>query len=67
MDKSTETKEQKLARLEGELQSLKATLPEHCYGTKGHISVHHATPAHWHKIEDLEDEIKGLKEELGRQ
>lgn len=66
MAKGQETKEQKLARLETELKDLKATLPEHCYGTKGYIAVHRATPTHWQKIEDLEEEIKKLKTELGR-
>jgi len=61
-----ETKEQRLRRLEQELKDLKATLPEHCYGTKGYIGVHRATPAHWQKIEEAEEEIKKLKEELGQ-
>ena len=61
-----ETKEQRLSRLEQELKDLKATLPEHCYGTKGYIGVHRATPAHWQKIEEAEEEIKKLKEELGK-
>jgi hypothetical protein len=63
---STETKEQKLSRLERELASLKATLPEHCTGTDGYVGVHAASPAHWQKIEDLEEEIQKLKAELGR-
>ena len=58
---SKETKEEKLSRLEQELKELKATLPEHCSGTKGYVSVHHASTAHWQKIEDLEDEIERLK------
>ena len=60
-----ETKEEKLARLEQELQGLKATLPEHCVGREGYVGVHATSPAHWLKIEDLEDEIEKLKAELG--
>ena len=43
---------------------MKATLPEHCYGTKGYIGVHHATPAHWQKIEEVEEEISRLNAEI---
>ena len=63
MEKS-ESKEARLARLQEELHDMKGTLPEHCFGREGHIAVHRATPAHWQKIEDLEDEIKQLKSEL---
>jgi hypothetical protein len=63
---SKETKEDRLARLERELQGLKATLPEHCSGTDGYVGVHAASPTHWQKIEDLEEEIEKLKAELGR-
>lgn len=62
---SKETKEEELRRLEQELEDLKSTLPEHCSGTKGYVSVHSASPAHWQKIEDIEEEIKKLKAELG--
>lgn len=65
MAEKQETKEEELARLEQELKELKATLPEHCYGTKGYIGVHRATPQHWQKIEDIEDRIRQLKAELG--
>jgi hypothetical protein len=65
MEKDKETKQARLARLEKELQELKATFPEHCYGTEGYISVHRATPAHWQKIEELEEEISALKRETG--
>jgi hypothetical protein len=60
-----ETKREELARLEQELKDLKKTLPEHCYGTKGYISVHRASVAHWEKIEETEERIKQLKEDLG--
>ena len=62
---SNDTNEEKLSRLERELKDLKATLPEHCSGTKGYVGVHRATPDHWQKIEDIEEEIKKLKAELG--
>jgi len=65
MAKKQETKAEELARLQQELADLKGTLPEHCYGTKGYISVHRATPAHWQKIEETEERIKQLKAELG--
>ena len=65
MDERSETKEEKLARLEKDLGDLKARLPEHCSGTEGFVSVHRANPEHWQKIEDLEDEIKQLKTALG--
>jgi HPt (histidine-containing phosphotransfer) domain-containing protein len=64
MQRKDETKQERLARLEDELQQLKSTLPEHCYGREGYISIHHATPEHWQKIEDIEEEIKELKAEL---
>lgn len=63
MAKKNETREEKLARLEQELKDLKATLPEHCYGTKGYIGVHRASPVHWQKVEDIEEEIKTMKAE----
>jgi hypothetical protein len=61
-----ETNEEKLSRLERELEELKATLPEHCSGTKGYIGVHQASITHWQKIEDIKEEIEKLKCELGR-
>jgi hypothetical protein len=64
MGREAETKQQQLARLEQELKDLKTTIPEHCYGTKGYIGVHRATPAHWQKIEDAEERIQQLKAEL---
>ena len=60
-----ETKEEKLSRLEQELQGLKATMPEHCAGRDGYIGVHATSPTHWQKIEDIEDEIEKLKADLG--
>jgi hypothetical protein len=50
---SRETNEQKLLRLEQELEELKAMLPEHCYGGEGYVGVHRASPAHhnWSVIE----------------
>lgn len=61
-----ETREERLRRLERELAALKQTLPEHCYGREGYISVHHARPEHWQKIEDLEDQIRRLRAEAVR-
>jgi hypothetical protein len=61
-----DTKEEKLSRLERELKSLRTSFPEHCSGTTGYVGVHAASPAHWQKIEDLEEEIKALKAELSR-
>lgn len=60
-----ETPKEKLARLEQELKDLSKTFPEHCYGTKGYIGVHGATPKHYQMMEDLEEEIRALKKELG--
>ena len=65
MAKRNETKAEELARLEDELAELKATLPEHCYGSRGYVGVHHATPRHWEKIEQTEERIEQLKAELG--
>ncbi len=62
---SNETNKEKLTRLELELAELKGVLPEHCYGTKGYVNTHHASAAHWQKIEELEDKIKELKAEMG--
>jgi len=65
MEKDQETRQERLARLEEELQELKSTLPEHCYGTEGYISVHRATPAHWQKVEEIEEEISKVRKDLG--
>lgn len=61
MKPEAETMQAKLTRLQAELNDLKTTLPEHCAGRTGFISVHHASLAHWQKIEELEEEIKSLK------
>ncbi len=66
MAKKEETREEELARLAEELVELKKTLPEHCYGTKGYVGVHRATPAHWQKLEDIEERIEQLKAELNK-
>ena len=66
MDAKTETKEQRLERLQQELNDLKSLLPEHCAGTKEYISTHRTNLAHWQKIEDAEEEIAKLKVELRR-
>ena len=59
MDK--ETNDEKLARLQQELQRLKSSMPEHCSGTETYVGTHHASAAHWLKIEELEEEIKKLQ------
>ena len=66
MSETGETQAERLATLEKELAQLKDTLPEHCHGADGYISDHRATAEHWQKIEDLEEEIRKLKAELGR-
>jgi len=66
MKQTLKTKEEELERLQQELQDLNKTLPEHCYGTKGYIGVHRATPAHWQKIEDIEERIEQLRAELSK-
>jgi hypothetical protein len=63
---TNESEEEKLSRFERELKHLRASLPEHCSGRHDYVGAHAASPAHWQKTEDLEDEIKGLKAELGR-
>ena len=60
---SKETNQEKLAQLQEELKRLKGTLPEHCSGTEGYVGVHHASAAHWLKIEEIEEQIKKLKSE----
>ncbi len=51
----------RLAELEGQLAQLLTLLPEHCSGHDTYMDGHHASVAHWQKIEELEDEIKALK------
>jgi len=66
MKNDQETKQERLARLQRQLADTRAKLPEHCHGADGYISDHRATPAQWQEIEDLEEEIKAHKAELGR-
>lgn len=61
---TNQTNEEKLVRLQQELKRLKATLPEHCTGREGYVGVHHASAAHWLKIEDIEEQIKKLKAQM---
>ena len=65
MENKQESRQERLARLEQELADLKAALPEHCHGAEGYISDHRASPDLWDKIEQVEEEIKGLKAESG--
>jgi hypothetical protein len=60
-----ETKAERLARLEREVQQLKNARPEHCHGTDGYIGEHRARPDHMLKIETMEEEIKTIRKELG--
>jgi hypothetical protein len=59
-----ESKQEKLARLQQELECLKNSWPEHCTDTGGYVNVHRVKPEQMQKIEDLEDEIEQLKSEL---
>ena len=61
---SQETNEEKLARLQQELNGLKDTLPEHCSGTESYVGVHRASVPHWLKIEELEEQIKKLQAQM---
>jgi len=61
---SKETNKEKLARLQDELKRLKSTLPEHCTGREGYVGMHHASAAHWLKIEEVEEQIKKLQAEM---
>ena len=64
MQKNNETAEERLSRLQQELADMQAKMPEHCHGQEGFISDHRATPEHWQRIEDLEEEIATLKAKL---
>jgi chromosome segregation ATPase len=65
MKRSTQDRKKRLAQLQEKLAQLKAALPEHCSGRKEYTDAHHATAAHWQKIEDLEEELKALEAEPG--
>lgn len=62
MKPENETPQEELTRLETELKELRKTMPEHCYGTKGYVCTHRATPKHWELIESTEERIKELKD-----
>ena len=64
MSDTREEKQKELAALKEQISDLKKTFPEHCYGTKGYIGVHRATPEHYQKYEDLEEQIEKLTKEL---
>ncbi len=66
MQQTDETAQQRLSRLQQELAAMHAKMPEHCHGQDGYISDHRATPEHWQKIEDLEEEIASLTAKLPR-
>jgi len=66
MTQDTKSKEERLAKLESQLADLKKLLPEHCSGTDGYVAAHAASPAHWQKIEEIEEQIAQIKKELGR-
>jgi hypothetical protein len=48
------------------LKNLKVSFPEHCSGTQDYVGTHAASPAHWQKIGEFEEEIAKLKAELGK-
>ena len=60
-----ETRAERLARLERELQQLQRARPEHCHGTDGYIGEHRARPEHLLRIEELEEEIQALRGKPG--
>ncbi len=64
MRKNNETAEERLSRLQQELADMNDKRPEHCHGKEGFISDHRASPEHWQKVEDLEEQIAALKAEL---
>ena len=64
MQQNNETAEERLSRLQRELDEMRAKMPEHCHGREGYVSDHRTTPELWQKIEDLEEEIAALKVEL---
>ena len=64
MQQNNETAEERLSRLQRELADMQAKRPEHCHGREGFISDHRATPEHWQRIEDLEEEIAALMAKL---
>ena len=64
MSTDIEAKKARLAKLQTERKEVKETLPEHCAGRTGFISVHHASLSHWQKIDKLEEEIQFLPKEL---
>ncbi len=64
MQQNNETAEERLSRLQQELADMQAKMPEHCHGQEGFISDHRATPEHWQRIEDLEEEIAALMAKL---
>ena len=64
MQENNETAEERLSRLQRELADMQAKMPEHCHGQDGFISDHRATPEHWQRIEELEEEIAALKADL---
>lgn len=64
MDQNKQLKQDRLARFQEDLRELKAALPGRCSASKESAGAHDASPAHWQKIEDLEEEIKALAAEL---
>ena len=58
----TVDKEAKLAELKARLKDLKERDPSHCSDTRTHIP-HTMPPTLFQEIEDLEDEIKAIKDE----
>ncbi len=55
-------KDDPIAKLQKELEELKARRPEHCSGREGFVGVHRASPELLEKIEEIEEKIRDLKE-----
>ncbi len=55
-----------IAKLQKDLDELKARRPEHCSGREGFVSAHQASAELLEKIDDLEEKIRDLREKARR-